>query len=359
MISLRMVADDLTGALDAGAPFAEALGPLPIVWELHPAGGSFVLDTESREQDTGLMQAALPVLAEAEIAYKKIDSLLRGRTVEEIGLCIRSDCFRTVVIAPAFPDQQRITRGGVQYWRKSPEEPWQAVPVDLRESVAALRVVSAAERLQGAGVFLCDAESQAELDAIAAAGRRLPGPLLWIGTAGLARALAGLPTARPSPRLERPLLIVVGSHHPVSLAQVDALQKQQPGRVARIELGQASDPSSAVDKLRAALDDEGVAALVIALPDGTGPAIAGPVFDRIFQAMARDLPRPRTLVVTGGATLMRLAQVLGVHALEVRGELMPGIAASRMEGGRWPGATVVSKSGAFGGPDLLVRLAAS
>jgi 4-hydroxythreonine-4-phosphate dehydrogenase len=34
---------------------------------------------------------------------------------------------------------------------------------------------------------------------------------------------------------------------------------------------------------------------------------------------------------------------------------MPGVARSRLEGGGWPGATVVSKSGAFGAPDLLVR----
>jgi hypothetical protein len=33
---------------------------------------------------------------------------------------------------------------------------------------------------------------------------------------------------------------------------------------------------------------------------------------------------------------------------------MAGIAVSRLDGGLWPGATVISKSGAFGAPDLLV-----
>ena len=65
--------------------------------------------------------------------------------------------------------------------------------------------------------------------------------------------------------------------------------------------------------------------------------------------------RPRSLVVTGGATLFRLVRALDADALLVTGELMPGIAVSRLEGGRWPGATVLSKSGAFGAPDLLVR----
>ena len=69
-------------------------------------------------------------------------------------------------------------------------------------------------------------------------------------------------------------------------------------------------------------------------------------------AIERIAP-PRCLIVTGGATLFRLVRALGERLLV--GELMPGIAVSRPEGGRWPSATVLSKSGAFGAPDLLVR----
>ena len=64
---------------------------------------------------------------------------------------------------------------------------------------------------------------------------------------------------------------------------------------------------------------------------------------------------PGSLVVSGGATLFRLARALGAASLSVTGELMPGVARSRLEGGPWPGATVISKSGGFGTPDLLVR----
>ena len=71
-------------------------------------------------------------------------------------------------------------------------------------------------------------------------------------------------------------------------------------------------------------------------------------------AIERIAP-PRCLIVTGGATLFRLVRALGTERLLVLGELMPGIAVSRPEGGRWPSATVLSKSGAFGAPDLLVR----
>ena len=49
-------------------------------------------------------------------------------------------------------------------------------------------------------------------------------------------------------------------------------------------------------------------------------------------------------------------QVLGAQALLCAGEILPGIARSTLEGGRWSGAVVVSKSGGFGSAEVLTRL---
>ena len=73
----------------------------------------------------------LGALRGADLACKKIDSLLRGRTVDEIAACLESGDFASAVIAPAFPAQQRITRGGRQYWRPTATTEWQPVEVDL------------------------------------------------------------------------------------------------------------------------------------------------------------------------------------------------------------------------------------
>ena len=124
--------------------------------------------------------------------------------------------------------------------------------------------------------------------------------------------------------------------------------------MAAIRLDNA-DCAVTVESLAAALAAGGRAALVFALPDGTGADVAAPLFDRAMALAIERIAPPRSLVVTGGATLFRLVRVLGADCLLVLGELMPGIAVSRLEGGRWPGATVISKSGAFGAPDLLVR----
>jgi uncharacterized protein YgbK (DUF1537 family) len=358
---VRIVADDLTGALDTAAPLIGVAGPMAVIWDKSAgtaARGSFALDTESRDREVPTA-SLLAALRGADLAYKKIDSLLRGRTVDEIAACLESGEFASAVIAPAFPAQQRITRAGCQYWRPTATAAWQPVEVDL---VAALRGrglpirhAASAERIAGPGFFLCDAMAEDDLGAIVRAGRALPGPLLWIGTAGLAQALAG-PAAPSAPvPLPVPLLLVIGSHHPVTLAQVAQLAAHAPiEAMVTIRLDD-TDPAGAVERLAAGLAAYGRAALVFALPDGTGAEVAGPLFDRIMTLTIERVAPPGSLVVTGGATLFRLVRALEADALLVTGELLPGIALSRLDGGQWPGATVLSKSGAFGAPDLLVR----
>jgi D-threonate/D-erythronate kinase len=355
---VRIVADDLTGALDAAAPLVGLAGPLPVFWDAQAAGeagGSFALDSESRDApDPALWFDALQG---ADLAYKKIDSLLRGRTVEETAACLGSDAFASAVIAPAFPAQQRITRGGRQYWRPGPADPWQPVEVDLlaelRRRGLPMRQAISSSDLVGKGFLLCDAGTDDDLRAIVRAGQALAGPVLWIGTAGLARALAGPVRATPQAAPRAPLLLVIGSHHPVTLAQVQQLAAHTPDAIAAVQPN-TNDLTSVIESLARALGASGRAALVFALPDGTGAEVAGPLFDRAMALAILRLAPPRCLVVTGGATLFRLVRALGADSLLVQGELMPGIAVSRLRGGRWPGATVISKSGAFGAPDLLV-----
>jgi D-threonate/D-erythronate kinase len=361
MTIVRIVADDLTGALDAVAPLVGVAGPMAVIWDESAAGtaiGSFALDTESRDREVPPASLLAP-LRGADLAYKKIDSLLRGRTVDEIASCLESGDFASAVIAPAFPAQRRVTRDGRQYWRPTATTAWQPVEADLLAELCGrglpVRHAPAADRIAGGGFFLCDAAAEDDLSAIVRAGRALPGPLLWIGTAGLARALAG-PAAHSHPTpLPAPLLLVIGSHHPVTLAQVAQLAAHAPTEALLSIRLDGNDPAAAVERLAAALAAQRRAALVFALPDGTGADVAGPLFDRVMALAIGRIAPPRCLIVTGGATLFRLVRALDARALLVTGELLPGIAISRLDGGRWPGATVLSKSGAFGAPDLLVR----
>lgn len=357
-MNLRIVADDLTGALDTAAPLTALGGPLPVFWQrdaIPAEARSFALDTESRDLPPA-PPAWLDAFADAGLAYKKIDSQLRGNTVHEIAACLASGRFASALIAPAFPAQQRITRGGRQYWRPAGSEPWQTVPCDLPSALGEhgidLRLAGAADAVAERGFYLCDATTEADLRGLAAAGRRLAPPVLWVGSAGLARALAGASAASALPRLEPPLLMVIGSHHPVTVAQIAALKAHAAGLVVEVGLEQ-----DGLEPVLAGLAGRERAALVLAVPDGTGAERARPFFERALGALAARLPPPRSLVVTGGATLHRLVSVLGARALLVSGEPLPGIPCSVLRGGLWDGATVISKSGGFGDPRLLIRLA--
>ena len=147
-------------------------------------------------------------------------------------------------------------------------------------------------------------------------------------------------------------MMIIGSHHPVTLAQIEALQAHAAELV--VEVGPEQDD---LEPALVRLAGRQPMALVLAVPDGTGAARAGPFFERALGLLAGRLPPPRSLVVTGGATLHRLVKVLGTRSLLVSGEPLPGIPCSVLQGGVWDGATVISKSGGFGDPALLIRLA--
>jgi D-threonate/D-erythronate kinase len=356
---LRIIADDLTGALDTAAPFAAAGGPLPVRWNPAAQGGSYALDTETRERSDASC-AWVDHLHGAALPFKKIDSLLRGRTAEEIVACLEGGRFRSAIIAPAFPAQGRITRDGRQYWQ-APDRSWQPVACDL---LAALRGrlpiahAGSAAVIAGSGYVFCDAATDAALAAIVDAGRRMAKDVLWCGSAGLARALAGPAISQQAFVLKAPLLMLIGSHHAVAGAQHEAIAAQNPGMRTPLRATGRAAIEAAVADVAAAIGRGASAALAVDLPENS-PEAARQVLARTFALMAERMPRPGSLLVTGGETLYGLLQALGATSLLATGELMPGVPHARIAGGRWHDLSVVSKSGGFGAPDLLIRLAES
>jgi D-threonate/D-erythronate kinase len=125
MQQLRLLADDLTGALDTSAEFVGALGPLDVAWRADAIAdrhASFAIDSGTREleaeQAFAVAQELAPLLRGAGIAYKKIDSLMRGPWTAELDACLRSGFWDACIVAPAFPHQGRCTRAGHQFARR-------------------------------------------------------------------------------------------------------------------------------------------------------------------------------------------------------------------------------------------------
>jgi len=354
--ALRLMADDLTGALDTAAEFVALFGPVHAYWhggdvETLPTNAAFDTGTREAARDDALATVAAftSMLAGDTLSYKKLDSLLRGCSVAEIATCFRHGPWTYAVLAPAFPYQGRTTRGGRQYSRAESGE-WKCVSAHLvdalqAENIAA-RIAEPDQPLQP-GITLFDAETDADLDDAVQAGLAAPSPVLWCGSGGLAHALARAAgrTAPVMPPLRTSILGLFGSDQPATAAQLAACG---PHWLPLPDGG----PASAA-RVLAHLETEGAAVASIVLPEGLDRADAA---ERIGTEMARliaQLPPPGTLIAAGGETLRSLCLSLGASSLEVQGRIVPGLPSSVLRGGRWDGVAVISKSGAFGSHELL------
>ena len=108
---IRILADDLTGALDTAAAFR---GDVPVFIDTPPDVNSpyrraivSVVATPTRDVPAETLPTRLaPTLnwfTSGTLAYKKVDSLLRGNTFAEIAWLQTHGGFAGTIFAPAFP----------------------------------------------------------------------------------------------------------------------------------------------------------------------------------------------------------------------------------------------------------------
>ncbi|NLO35514.1 MAG: four-carbon acid sugar kinase family protein, partial [Clostridiaceae bacterium] len=125
MANLAFLADDLTGALDAGVQLLD-FGYTVSVCLAHgdltaETADILVLDSESRNilpaaaaeqvrRGLALLQAA-----GRHLVYKKIDSTLRGNIGSELAALLDATWCDGILIAPALPAQGRTTRDGIHF----------------------------------------------------------------------------------------------------------------------------------------------------------------------------------------------------------------------------------------------------
>ncbi|MEL6062100.1 MULTISPECIES: four-carbon acid sugar kinase family protein [unclassified Methylobacterium] len=346
MTRLRLIADDLTGTLDTAAGFTGLCGPIPVAWpEILPEAGSGCLAIDSGTREVSPAEAGrivgdlAPRLREADIAFKKVDSLLRGPWAAELAAVMRLGAWARCIVAPAFPYQGRRTEGGRQRARR--DGGWEPVSGDIAEALRAVGLPARRATLADgpvAGVVVYDASHDDDLARIAELGRE--GPVLWCGSGGLAAALAQGVAAPGDDRLTGPVLGLFGSDRPETAAQLDACG---PHRL--VLSPEAADHADAVGER---LARDGVVLASLALPEGTAREAAAARIAETFAGVVERIPKPGTLLVAGGETLKALCLALRVERLDVTGQIAPGLPRSTLRGGRWDGLAVISKSGAFG-----------
>jgi uncharacterized protein YgbK (DUF1537 family) len=351
MMRVRMLADDLTGALDTAAEFVGLCGPFDVVWADAPAtagSASLAIDSGTRERSKAesveIVARLAPLLRDGEIAYKKVDSLLRGAWAAELGACLSSGHWASCVVAPAFDYQGRRTVEGQQYARTVRGD-WHRVGDNLldqlkRDGIEARRGNPDTPELGGVQAF--DAESDLDLDRVVEMAQRMPGPVLWCGSGGLAGALARGHRADVLSQLQRPVLGLFGSDQVTTASQLAACGE------AAIALAEGEGGV----RVQRQLANDSVALVKFALPHGLSRADAAQRITHELTTLIAALDAPGTLIVAGGETLKAVCVALGAHALQVTGRIVPGLPRSTLQGGRWAGVDIISKSGAFGDRDL-------
>jgi uncharacterized protein YgbK (DUF1537 family) len=349
MTTLRLIADDLTGALDTAAQFTGRIGSLPVLLDRMTAApeASYALNLSCRDGDERTAVActrdSLGCYSGADIPFKKIDSLLRGHWAAELAEIVTSGMFRRIVLAPAVPAHGRVTRVGLQMLTQPTGD-----RLLIKDVAAELERHGVSSRGADRDVLLLDAESDADLDAIAERYANEPATL-WCGAAGLARAIAQEPP-RVAPPLNQPHLVVVGSRHPVSLRQLKLFGAARPDWLAPM----AADPRF-VDRVLTTLETFGCCVVLPALPEGLTEMEAAERIARGLELLSGRIPRLGGLTVVGGETFAALCRVLKATGLSVDGEFLHGVPASHIESGLCSGTFCASKSGAFGESDWLLK----
>jgi D-threonate/D-erythronate kinase len=379
---MAVIADDLTGAADAGVQLLRAGYRTAVIFQAErvPAADldTVCFDTDSRALPAGfaakrVLEAARAARG-ARVVYKKLDSTLRGNVSAELAAASGAAGRKFTIVAPAFPAAGRTTVDGTQLvhgvpvdeteMRNDPRTPVLEahIPTLLADAFSSVGILDIDDLVDSGRIrrvleenacVVVDAAHDSDLEALV---RAVPDPAeaLWAGSAGLALALgstyagphAGNISDQRAPA--HPVLVVVGSLSEVAREQVRRLVEEY-GEVSLPV--KAEVPENTVAAAREALAGRGCA--VVHSPEARDASSASFV-DPLAEVVARlaDKGTFEGLVLTGGETAVGVARRLGASGIKLQGEVETGVPIGTLIGPNpYP---VVTKAGGFGGPVTLV-----
>lgn len=219
-----IIADDLTGANDAGVQLSK-IGVSSTVFldfkesAIQATEDVAIIDTDSRAISENAAYERIHKASTIfhhqgyEHVYKKVDSTLRGNIAAELSAVVSVHQPEMVVIAPAFPKMNRQTIKGIQYvngrpvseteFGKDPKTPVkdsfipnlfkkyiedqiclidQALLMGPKENLLYKITESTS---QGRNWFVCDAKTDDDLRVIATVFAEVNQKTVWAGSAGL------------------------------------------------------------------------------------------------------------------------------------------------------------------------------
>lgn len=276
MTCYGVIADDLTGAMDAGVQLLEkdfvvrvALDPEKLE-EWEEKADVVIVSTESRNisEDAAYKKVSETIKKfedqKCHIIYKKIDSTLRGNIGAELKAVLDNGRLDGIIMAPALPFNGRTTVNGVHYVYGAPlentelaKDPYapvyeseisRIIHEQFRVSVGmmdirAIRngkeaVVLEIEKniRENKRLMVADAIDDGDLRNIVKACSAYRGRLLLCGSAGMFKYIAGagqimgksMHSKMHLPRRKKsaPVLVLSGSPAKMSKLQIDRFEKE-------------------------------------------------------------------------------------------------------------------------------------
>jgi uncharacterized protein YgbK (DUF1537 family) len=397
-----ILADDLTGAADSAIAFGRRGRAAAVTWgEAADASGHqlpvLAYDAASRGLSASAASARhADVLARllsepGRTLFKKIDSTLRGQPAAETAAALAhlkshsGPAFG--VFAPAFPATGRTTIDGrirvngraledTEVWRRDHTYP-NADLVDVlatagirgeKITLATVRggdLKAAFSQLARGGdvVAACDAVTDHDLRLIAEASLHASPATFFIGSAGLAHALASLDagdTVEPLKIPPRPsgTLIVVGSLAGASRSAASALQATgtvmhfpvDPVMLLNTSDGHAALAADVSKRLAAGGD----ALVEIMMDDHPNMSLGPQLALALADALATVAPAIGAFAATGGETAAALLSRFGVNGIRLADEIEPGVSLGLTLGQL--SVPIATKAGAFGDAYSLIRI---
>ena len=409
MIKLLILADDFTGGLDTGVQFASRGVSTCVITDpaadyAAEAGDSEVLVVVAETRhlqpekayDTVFSVVRKGIGAGILHIYKKTDSALRGNIGSELTAVLEASGEKILPFIPALPAMKRVTRGGIHYidgvpvaksvFGRDPFEPVcesEVTGLIAAQSTVNTRNLSPEEMDGMEGIAVLDAETEEDLIRAGRAAKQRNGLRISAGCAGFASVLPELLQLAGNekteiPKLDYGLFVLCGSVNPITQRQLDHGEKNGFGRIhippeeklfpERFPDGagketlkrwkqqmaeipwlilDANDEDPSNSETAEAAQEEGFTTETVRQRISAS-------LGKILSSMA-EARGERTMLFTGGDTLLQGMNSMQVHRMSPLAEVFPGVVLSRVKlQGRE--RFVMTKSGGFGETTLLSDL---
>lgn len=396
-----VIADDFTGANDAGSGLAQAGARVHVLFGTEAplpedAADVLVISTDSRavsasqaaERVAQVVQHFAAQLQQGWL-FKKIDSTLRGNVGAETAAALHASGKRLALVAPAVPRLGRTTREG-KVWVNQRLLTDTEFASDPKTPILSPRVLDQmqidgteidlptlrSDRLDAVlaaahGVVVVDAENEADLARLITAAARLAEKPLLVGAAGLSDALGAALSVRPS----RPVLAVVGSMSSSAQQQIATLLKQRAVEIVDVDIRQLFQQPAWPDR------DRWIQQAETALRAGRHTVIRtcqhesqrhdighlsqqhsvtrqqlGEAISQLLGEITHSLCRtqlPHALYLSGGDVAIAVAQALGASGFKIQGLVAGCVPHGVLLNSEFT-LPVMTKAGGFGDENTLV-----